>query len=565
MKNQEIADILYRIADILELQEVEWKPQAYRKAARSLESLTTPVEDIYKRNGLKSLDEIPGIGLGISKKIEEFLKTGKIHEFEKLKKQMPRGFDDMMEIMGLGPKKIRVLYKKLNIKNIRDLQRAIKGKKIEKLYGFGERTEEKLSEGIELFKKRRDRVLLGVAYPIAASLADEIKKINPYGKVQVAGSLRRMLETIGDFDILITTKNPAQVVNKFVKLKDVKEILAKGQTKASVLLKNNMQCDIRVVPEEKYGSALQYFTGSKEHSIELRKIAIKKGCKLSEYGLFKGNKLAASRTEKEIYNKLGFPYIEPELRENRGELKEKLPKLINYDEINGDLHVHSNYSDGLNSIEEMVQAARKLNYKYIGITDHSRARAIANGLDDEKVLKQIDEIRRLRAKLEDIKILHGMEIDIKANGDLDLSDSMLKKLDFGIASVHSSFNMDRNEMTSRIIKALSHEKIKIFGHPLSRLINQRNSINIDFPRLFKHCADNNKFLEINSQPERLDLNDINIKGGLKYKVKYVINTDSHNTNSLNWIKYGIAQARRGWCPAKNVINTLPLKEFLKKF
>ena len=547
------------MADILELQEVEWKPQAYRKAARSLESLTTPVEDIYKKNGLKGLDEIPGVGLGISKKIEEFIKTGKISEFEKLKKQMPKGFDDLMEVMGLGPKKIKVLYKKLNIKNISDLQKAIKEKKLEKLYGFGARTEEKLEEGIELFKKRKNRTLLGVAYPIAMSLADEIKKINTSGKVQVAGSLRRMLETIGDFDILITTKNPLQVVNKFVKLKDVKEILAKGPTKASVLLKNDMQCDIRVVPEEKYGSALQYFTGSKEHSIELRKIAIKKGYKLNEYGLFKGNKVVASKTEKEIYNKLGFPYIEPELRENTGELKDKLPNIILYNSIKGDLHMHTNYSDGLNSLKEMVVAAKKMGHEYIAITDHSKSSA--HGLSDDELLKQINEIKKLDYG---IKIFTGMEINIKTNGDLDISDNLLRKIDIPIASVHISFNMDKNEMTSRILSALSNKYVKILGHPFCRLIDQRLTIKLDLPKIAKFCAENNKFLEINSQPRRLDLSDVNIRETLKYDAKFVINTDSHSAESLNFMKYGIAQARRGWCPAKNVINTLSLKEFLKK-
>ena len=348
MKNQELAEIFYQIADILELLEVEWKPQAYRKAASFLESLTTPIEDIYKKNGLKGLDKLPGIGKSIAEKIEEYIKTGKIKEFKKLKKQVPKGFYDLMEIGGLGPKKISKLYKKLNIKNVKDLQKAIKEKTIEKLYGFGQRTEEKLSEGVELFKKRKERFLLGEVYPLAMSLVSELKNIKYVQKVEVAGSLRRMLETIGDIDILITAGNLNYVINEFTKLKDVKEILAKGPTKASVLLKNNMQCDIRVLPENQYGSALLYFTGNKAHNIELRKIAIKQGYKLSEYGLFKGNKIVASKTEQDIYSKLGFSYIEPELREDHGELHGKLPKLISYDDIKGDLHVHTNYSDGMN-------------------------------------------------------------------------------------------------------------------------------------------------------------------------------------------------------------------------
>ncbi|MBS3154879.1 DNA polymerase/3'-5' exonuclease PolX [Candidatus Woesearchaeota archaeon] len=561
MKNQELAEIFYQIADILELLGVEWKPQAYRKAASFLESLTTPIEDIYKKNGLKGLDKLPGIGKSIAEKIEEYIKTGKIKEFKKLKKQVPKGFYDLMEIGGLGPKKISKLYKKLNIKNVKDLQKAIKEKTIEKLYGFGQRTEEKLSEGVELFKKRKERFLLGEVYPLAMSLVSELKNIKYVQKVEVAGSLRRMLETIGDIDILITAGNLNYVINEFTKLKDVKEILAKGPTKASVLLKNNMQCDIRVLPENQYGSALLYFTGNKAHNIELRKIAIKQGYKLSEYGLFKGNKIVASKTEQDIYSKLGFSYIEPELREDHGELHGKLPKLISYDDIKGDLHVHTNYSDGMNTIKEMVSAAQKLKYEYIAITDHSKTRKIAGGLSDDELLKQINEIKKLQSQFK-IKILTGMEIDIKANGDLDLSDNLLKKIDIPIASIHSSFNMNKNEMTSRIIKALS--PAKIFGHPTARLINKRNPINIDFPRLFKYCSDNKKYLEINSHPDRLDLNDINIREGLKYGVKYVIDTDSHDVNSLNYMGYGIAQARRGWCRKEDIINILSLREFLKK-
>ncbi|MBU0963403.1 MAG: DNA polymerase/3'-5' exonuclease PolX [Nanoarchaeota archaeon] len=564
MKNQELAEIFYKIADILELQNVEWKPQAYRKAARSLESLSEPIEEIYHKDGLKGLDDLPGIGKSIAEKIEEYIKTGKIREYEKLKKYAPKGFEDLMNISGLGPKKIRKLYKKLNIKNVKDLQSAIKGKKLEKLFGFGEKTEEKLSEGIELFKKRKSRFLLGDIYLIAQSLVSQIKNIKYVERTEVAGSLRRMQETIGDIDILVITKKPKEVVDKIVKLDEVKEIIAKGPTKASVLLKNNTQCDIRVIPESSYGSALMYFTGNKDHNISLRKLAIKKGYKLSEYGLFKDSEVIASKTENDIYKKLNFPYIEPELRNNDGELTEKLPKLISYNDIKGDLHVHTNYSDGFNTIKDMVLAAKKLNYEYVAITDHSKTRAIAHGLDDNILLKQINEIKKIQSQVKGIKILTGMEIDIKANGDVDLSDSMLKKIDIPIVSIHSSFNMNKSEMTSRIIKALSHENVKIFGHPTARLINQRNPINIDFPRLFKFCADNNKFLEINSQPSRLDLNDIHIREALKYKVKFVINTDSHSIDSLNYMKYGIAQARRGWCTKNSVINTLSLKEFLNK-
>ncbi|MDD5133630.1 MAG: DNA polymerase/3'-5' exonuclease PolX [Candidatus Nanoarchaeia archaeon] len=564
MLNLEISRIFYEIADILEIKEVEWKPRAYRNAARSIESLTKDVKEIYKNEGLKGLQEIPGIGEALALKIEEYIKTGKIHEYEKLKSSMPKGFSELMNISGLGPKKIRKLYKELDIKNVSDLQKAIQKRKLENIYGFGEKTEENIFKSIELLKESKKRFLLGIAYPIATLVKEKLQKLKEVNQVEIAGSLRRMQETIGDVDILVTSTNHKKVIETFVKFPEVRRILAKGETRASVILEEDIQCDLRVVNKNQFGSALQYFTGSKDHSIALRKIAIKKGYKLSEYGLFKGKKVVASRTEKEIYNKLGFPYIEPELRENRGELIKKIPNIISYNEIKGDLHIHTKATDGTASILEMANAAKSLGHEYIAITDHSKSSAIVNGLSESQLLKQIEEIKNLNKKIKGIKILSGSEVNILKNGDLDYSDNILKKLDVVLIGIHNGFKMSKQDMTKRILNALDNENANILVHPTGRLLNQRAPYEVDLNKIFKFCSDKNKILEIDSSLDRLDLNDINIKRAIENRVKLVIDTDSHSVKSLNNIKYGIAQARRGWCTSKDIVNTLPLKEFLKK-
>ncbi|MFA5175767.1 MAG: DNA polymerase/3'-5' exonuclease PolX [Candidatus Nanoarchaeia archaeon] len=564
MLNLEISRIFYEIADILEIKEVEWKPRAYRNAARSIESLTKDVKEIYKNEGLKGLQEIPGIGEALALKIEEYIKTGKIHEYEKLKSSMPKGFSELMNVSGLGPKKIRKLYKELDIKNVSDLQKAIQKRKLENLYGFGEKTEENIFKSIELLKESKKRFLLGIAYPIATSVKEKLQKLKEVNQVEIAGSLRRMQETIGDVDILVTSANHKKVIETFVKFPEVKRILAKGETRASVILEEDIQCDLRVVNQNQFGSALQYFTGSKDHSIALRKIAIKKGYKLSEYGLFKGKKVVASRTEKEIYNKLGFPYIEPELRENRGELIKKIPKIISYNEIKGDLHIHTKATDGTASILEMANAAKSLGHEYIAITDHSKSSAIVNGLSESQLLKQIEEIKNLNKKIKGIKILSGSEVNILKNGDLDYSENILKKLDVVLIGIHNGFKMSKQDMTKRILNALDNENANILVHPTGRLLNHRIPYEVDLNKIFKFCSDNNKILEIDSSFDRLDLNDINIKRAIENGVKLVIDTDSHSVKSLNNIKYGIAQARRGWCTSKDIVNTLPLNKLLKE-
>jgi len=546
--NQIIAKIFYEISEILRFKNVRWKPQAYNKAARVIEDLDRDVEEIYNENGLKGLKEIPSIGEGIAKKIEEFLKKGKIKGFEKLKKSIPNGLSEIMKVEGIGPKKAKQLYEELRIENIKDLEKAIEKHKIEKLERFSEKSERNIEESIKEFKSRdKNKLLLGDALKISDSMVDQLN----VKKIIVAGSLRRMKETIRDIDLLVTSKNPKEIVNKFTKLNQVKRILAKGNTKGMVSLKNNIHADIRVVKDEVFGSALQYFTGSKDHNIKIRRIAMKKNLKLSEYGLFEKNKRVAV-SEENIYKKLGLQYIQPELRENKGEieaaLKKKIPKLINYNDIKGDLHIHTNWSDGRNSIKEIVEEAKKLKYKYIGIADHSKTRVISHGLNKERLLKQIKEI----GKIKKIKVLAGSEVDILGDGSLDFSDNMLKKLDFVIGAVHSGFKKDN---TKRILKAMENKNVDIIAHPTGRLINKRKEYKLDFDEILRVAKETNKILEINAHQERLDLRDELIRKAVEKNVKLIINTDAHNLNDLRFMKLGIGQARRGWAKKSDIVNT----------
>ena len=554
MINQELAKIFYEIANILEFKDIQWKPQAYRKAARTLENLQQPVTEIYKKGSLKALDELPGIGKNISKKIEEYIKTKNIKEYQKLKKQTPFNLQKLMDISSLGPKRIKTLYQKLKIRNIQDLKRAIQQHKIQKLPGFKEKLEKDIQEGLTLTRKKR--MLLSEALDLSNYI---IQKLKPFAlKISPAGSLRRMDETTGDIDLLATSKQPQKLMQTFTSLPEIKKILAKGPTKSIIVLKNNIQVDIRVVPNECYGSALQYFTGNKQHNITLRKIAIKKHYKLSEYGLFHKNKRIAT-TEKEIYSKLNIPYSEPEIRENKYEFQ-KFPKLISLQDIKGDLHIHTNYSDGSSTIQEILQKARSLNYQYIAITDHSKSRKISRGLSIKQLQKQIKEIDKINS----FKILKGAEVDILRNGSLDYPNSILKQLDIVIAAVHSSFKLSKIEQTNRILKALQNKHVNILAHPTGRLIQRRNPYPIDLQKIYEFAKDNNKILEINSYPERLDLNAINIKEALQNKVKLVISTDAHSTQGLNYMILGVSQAKKALATKKDIVNTLNFRQ-LRKF
>ncbi|MEK7540743.1 MAG: DNA polymerase/3'-5' exonuclease PolX [Patescibacteria group bacterium] len=573
MKNQEIARIFFNIASLLETEKTDFRTIAYKRAALSLESLDESVEEVYLNKGIKGLEEISGIGKGLSLKIEEYLKNGKIKEYEKLKKKLPVDIEEIIKVEGMGVKKAKVLYQKLGIKTIKDLEKAAKSRKIAPLFGFGEKTEKNILQGIEFLKIDKDRSLLGFIMPEVRKIILKLENLKEVKKISIAGSARRMKETIGDIDILIASDNPEKVNDFFVSLPGIKKVWAKGPTKSSVHLEEGFDVDLRIVKEESFGSALQYFTGSKEHNIATRKIAIRKGLKLNEYGVFRGRKKIAGQTEKDVYDAIGLSYIEPEMREDDGEvqlsLENKLPKIIGYKDIRGDLHCHSNWDGGKNSIEEMADFAMKMGYEYIGISDHTKFLKIENGLDEKQILKQHEAIKKINKKFQDsgfkFQVLHGCEANIMPDGSIDIKDEILEKLDYVIAGVHSSMKMPRNEMTERIIKSIKNPNIDIISHPTGRLIQKRDEYHIDLEKILKTAKETGTILEINSWPERLDLRDAYIRMAKKIGVKMIINTDSHEKSQMQLMEFGISQARRGWAEPDDIINTLPVEKLLKYF
>ena len=573
MRNQDIAKIFYEIAFFLAMEEIPFKPSAYEKAALSLETLADDAEDVYKKGGIKALEEIPGVGESIAEKIAEYLKTGKIKEYENLKKEMPVDIKELSAVEGLGPRMIRDLYEGLKIKNLQDLEKAAKIGQVRNLPNFGEKTEQNILQGIEFLKRTKGRFLLGEIIPAVDEILENLKSLKEVKKISPAGSVRRMKETIGDADILITSSNPKKVIDYFVSMPGIVKIWGQGPTKASIRLEKGFDVDLRVLPENQFGSALQYFTGSKEHNIALRKIAIEKGFKLNEYGLFKGKKIIACKTEEEVYKALGLSYIEPELRENTGEietaLKNKLPKIVGYQDIKGDLHIHSNWNGGLNSIEEIAEAAQEMGYEYIGISDHTKFLIIEHGLDEKRLLQQRKEIEKLNSRFKILnskfRILQGCEANILADGSIDIKDEALAKLDYVIAGVHSQLKMGRKEMTERIIKAMRNLNVDIISHPTGRIIQRREEYEIDFDEILKVAKETKTILEINSSLSRLDLKDINIRKAVAAGVKMAINADSHHFDYLRFLNLGISQARRGWAEKKDIINTQPLDKLLKFF
>jgi len=573
MRNQEIAKILYEIADFLEMEGISFKPYAYQKVALALENLEEDVGEIYKKGGEKDIEKIPGVGKNIGAKIIEYLKTGKIKYYQNYKKKYPINIEELTSVEGLGPKMVRDLYKILKIKNLKDLEKAAKGGKIRNLPNFGEKTEKNILQGIKFLKRSKGRFLLGKILPRVLEIEKSLERLKEIEEISVCGSVRRMKETIGDVDFLVVTKSPEKVMDFFCSQPEVLKIWGKGSTKSSVRLKDGFDVDLRVVPRKSYGSALQYFTGSKEHNIHLRKIAIDKGLKLNEYGLFKGLKIIAGKTEEGIYKVLGMKYPPPEIREDQGEieaaLKDKLPELVELKDIKGDLHSHSNWDGGDNSILEMAKTATALGYEYIGISDHTKFLKIEYGLDEKQLAQQRKEIDKVNSKLKiqnsKLRILQGAETNVLNDGSLDIKDEALKKLDYVIAGVHSSFKMPKEKMTERIIKAMKNPYIKIISHPTGRILKRRDEYQIDIDKILRAAKETNTILEINSIPERLDLNDLNIKRAIEIGVKLVINTDAHHKKHLRFMNYGVSQARRGWAEKKDIINTLSLDKLLKIF
>jgi len=567
VKNLEIAKMLYEIADILEAQEVEFKPRAYRRAARSIEELSEDISKIWKRG---ELEDIPGVGKHIAAKISEYLETGKLKYYDRLKKEFPIDLEELGKVEGLGPKKAIKLYKELGIKNLDDLKKAVGKGKVKGLAGFGEKSEEKIKSGIKSAKKSGKRMLLSQATPIANELAEKLGALKEVKKLEVVGSFRRRKETVGDLDILIVSKEPKKVMDYFSKIEKGIKVIAKGPSKSSIKLGSGLQVDLRVFDEEVYGSAMMYFTGSKEHNVALRKLAISKKMKLSEYGLFKGKESVAGKTEGEVYKKLGMKqWAPPELRENMGEveaaLKGKLPKLVELKDIKGDLHSHTKWSEGRNTIEEMASIAKSKGYEYLLISDHGGVLVpVAKNMSEKKMLKQGKKIDELNKKLKGIRLLKGSETNIKPDGTIDVSDKTLKTLDIATAAVHTKFRMSKKEMTKRIITAMENEHIDIIAHPTGRLIGSRQPYDFDFDEVVDAAKKTGTFLEINCQPERLDLNYVNIYHA-RDRIKFTLGTDSHDSKHMDYMEFGLAQARRGWCEKKHILNTLSLKDLKKKF
>ena len=559
MKNQFVADILNEIADLLDIKgEIFFKTRAYRIAAQAIEVLEEDIEIVVSEDRLTS---ISGIGVAIAKKITEIVETGRLEYLEELTKEIPKGLLGLLKIQSLGPKKVASLYRNLGITSIKKLRDACLQGKLRNLDGFGVITELNILRGIALLEKTSGRALLNVAFSDGNNYVEYLKNCDKIDAINIAGSLRRMKETIGDVDILASSNHPNIVMEYFIKYPNVDRVLLKGSTKTSVLLYDNLQVDLRVVKKESYGAALQYFTGSKEHNVAMRSLAIKKGFKLNEYGLFdkETETYIAGKTEGEIYNKLDLDYIEPELRENSGEIeaakKKQLPKLVGYDDILGDFHVHSNWSDGSNSIEEIVQVAKNFGYRFVCITDHSQSLRVANGLSESRVDKKIKKIQELNKKNSDFKIYCGTECDIKADGTMDYRNSVLKKFDVVYGGIHTSFKMDRPTATKRIVKAMENEYVHAVAHLTCRMIGRREPFDLDMEEIMDVAKKTDTFLEINAFPDRLDLKDTHVKLAKERGVKVILGSDAHFIANLPFMRFGIATARRGWLEKKDILNT----------
>lgn len=570
MTNSDIARMLHEIAERLEAEGVEFKPHAYTRAAEAVESYGKNITDVYKERGRDGLLEIPGIGEHIAERIEELLKTGKLEYVEKLRKKMPVHLEELSRIEGMGPKTIWTLYKKLGITTVAQLERAARQGKIHTLPHFSKKTEERILKGIAFLKKNTGRFLLGDILPIAQSIEDQLRHIPGVIHATVAGSIRRRQETIGDIDIVVTAQHPDIVMKEVGHMKDIQRILAMGKTKAMVRMKPGIEVDVRVVPEEVYGAALQYFTGDKQHNIIVRSIAIKRGYKLSEYGLFRGEKRIAAKTEEEIYKRLGMACMPPEMRTASGEIEaaqvDELPLLIPYGSIKGDLQVQTDWTDGTASIEMMARAAYAAGLEYIAITDHTRSLAMTGGLDEKKLTEQAREIDKVNKKFvqekKRFKILKSAEINILKDGSFDIRDEALKKLDIISAAVHSHFGMKEKDMTERIIRALKHPKLNILFHPTGRLIQKRDAYPVDIEKIIRAARQYGVALEVNAYPQRLDLRDVHIRMAVKHGVKLVIDTDAHASKHFEFLNLGVAQARRGWATRGDILNTKSLDKFL---
>ncbi len=568
MKNQEIVKIFNDIADILEIKgENPFRIRAYRRAAQNIEGLTKDVSEITK----EELMEVPGIGKDLAGKIAEYIKTGMMRAYEDLKKEVPEGLSQLLSVPSLGPKTAKLLFEKLNVRDVETLERYAREHRLSSLPGIREKTEENILRGIEMLKRGKERQPLGRILPLANDILEHLKKRAPVKRLSIAGSIRRWKDTIKDIDILATSENPKEVMKTFVNLPHVREILMQGPTKSSVVIRDGVQVDLRVVEEDSFGAALAYFTGSKAHNIRLREMAVRLGLKINEYGIFreKDDKKLGGKEERDVYKILGLPYIPPELREDLGEieaaLSRRLPKLVELKDIRGDFHVHSRWSDGSHDFEELVEEARKRGYEYIAITDHSKGLSIARGLTAERLMEEKKKIDALNKKLKDFRLLSGIEVDVRSSGQLDLPDEVLKKLDVVVASIHSGFKQTRGQITKRLVSAMKNPFVSIIAHPTGRLIGERDSYDVDMEEFLKVAKETGKAIEINAYPLRLDLNDVYARMAKEKGIPLALGTDTHVINHFEYMSYGVSIARRGWLEKDDILNTLSYDSLRKVF
>ena len=561
--NSDVASVLYEIGEILTVKGDIFRSRAYQMAAQRITALTEDIRAIKARGELES---IPGVGKSISAVISEVLDTGQSKVLEELRESLPKGVRDLMELEGVGPKLAMRLNQELGVASIDDLEKAAKEGRVRELKGFGPKKEANILVSIEAYRSRQTRFLLGAILPVVDQLTKYMRESDAVLKVEVAGSARRRKETIGDLDVLASSMKPEEVTQCFITMPPVIRVVSHGTTRSTVVLEGQIQVDLRVVAPEEYGSALQYFTGSKEHNVKLRTIGVKKGFKLNEYGLFDRDtdRRVAGEDEEGIYRALGMDLMPPELRENTGEIEaaieHRLPKLVEEKEIRGDLHIHTKWSDGTATVEEMAEKARSMGLEYIAVTDHTKSLGIARGLDEARLREQVKEIEQLNRELEGFTVLTGTEVDVKADGSLDLPDSVLKDLDFVIASIHSGFKSDVEKMTNRLIAAMNNEYVDAVGHPTGRIIQKRNPYELNLERVFEAAAGQRVMMEINAFPDRLDLSDVNSRAAMQAGCVMEIGTDSHAANQLDFLPLGVSVARRGWLEAEDVANTMPIEK-----
>lgn len=561
--NAEIASQLDKVADLLDIEGAnQFRVRAYRRAARIVGELPRNVADMLAEG--EDLDELPGIGKDLAGKIAIIVRGEHLPLLDELEREVPAGTAALLALPGLGPKRVHLLHEKLGIDSIEKLARAIKAGKLRQVPGIGPGVEAKVQQAISQGAGQPMRTLLSTAEQVVAPLLHHLRQAEGVSQVAAAGSYRRRRETVGDLDIVVAAQPARPVMQQFLGYEDVTEIVAQGQTRSTVKLRNGLQVDLRVVPETSFGAALCYFTGSKAHNIALRQIALDNGLKLNEYGLFKSNRRLAGTTEAELYQRLGLTMIPPELRENQGEIDaardKKLPHLLTVNDIRGDLHVHTTESDGRADLRTMVQAAQEKGYAYVAITDHSQRVAMAHGLDAKRLMNQMDQIDRLNEKLSGIVVLKSIEVDILEDGSLDLPDQILQRLDLVVAAVHSRFDLPQQKQTERIIRAMDNRLVNILAHPTGRLINQRPAYALDMERVMKAAVERGCYLELNAQPDRLDLNDSACRLARQYGLKVVVSTDAHAPVELDFIRFGVDQARRGWLKRGDVLNTRSLDD-----